>query len=149
MDRRQRIGRTVATALTVLLMIFIFSNSLASGGQSSGFSGRVTALINAALSGLGLPQLTEHFVRKLAHFGEFSLLGLSATWCLRTYTAQYLRHLSLPLLAGLLTAGADETIQLFSPGRSSSVVDMWIDFSGVCAGLLAAVLLIQLCTRKK
>ncbi len=149
MDKKTWIGRVLSTALTILLVIFIFSNSLASGSQSSGHSGRLTALLNTVLSSLGLPGLTEHVVRKLAHFGEFALLGLSATWCLRTYTEKYLRHLSLPLLFGLLTAGIDETLQLFSSGRSSSVVDVWIDFGGVCAGMGFAVLLIWLCTRKK
>lgn len=149
MDKKTWIGRVLSTALTAFLVIFIFSNSLANGDQSSGLSGQVTAVINGLLSGLGLPQLTEHMVRKLAHFGEFALLGLAATWCLRCYLAHYLHHLSLPLLFGLLTAGIDETMQLFSPGRCGSVVDMWIDFSGVCTGLLAAVLLIGLCTRKK
>lgn len=149
MNKKQWIGRVLSTALTVLLVIFIFSNSLANGDQSSSLSGGVTAFINGVLSSLGLPQLTEHLVRKLAHFGEFALLGLSATWCLRSYMAHYLRHLSLPLLFGLLTAGIDETLQLFSPGRCGSVVDMWIDFGGVCTGLLVAVLLIGLCARKK
>ena len=35
------------------------------------------------------------------------------------------------MLGGLLTALTDETIQLFVPGRSGQVTDIWIDFSGV------------------
>ena len=36
----------------------------------------------------------------------------------------------------------DETIQLYVPGRTSSVRDVWIDFGGVIAGLFAALLLL-------
>ena len=37
------------------------------------------------------------------------------------------------LLAGLLCALCDETIQLFVVGRSSQVSDIWVDFSGILA----------------
>lgn len=37
--------------------------------------------------------------------------------------------------AGLMTALTDETIQLFSAGRSSQVTDVWIDFAGCLAGI--------------
>ena len=56
--------------------------------------------------------------------------------CLRVYTRHFVRHMSWPILGGLLTALTDETIQLFSPGRSSQVLDVWLDFMGVLAGLL-------------
>ena len=39
----------------------------------------------------------------------------------------------------------DETIQLFSPGRSSQVLDVWLDFMGVLAGLLVGLFLLALC----
>ena len=72
----------------------------------------------------------------------FALLGL-------LWTALLLQikqiHLSAALaLAGcfaLLVALADETIQLFSPGRGSQVTDVWIDFAGACLGILLAWLL--------
>ena len=40
------------------------------------------------------------------------------------------------MLGGLLTALTDETIQLFVPGRSGQVTDIWIDFSGVMTAFL-------------
>ena len=40
------------------------------------------------------------------------------------------------------TALLDETIQLYVPGRTSSVRDVWIDFGGVIAGLFVALLLL-------
>ena len=45
-------------------------------------------------------------------------------------------------LSGMATALLDETIQLYVPGRTSSVRDVWIDFGGVIAGLFVALLLL-------
>ena len=39
----------------------------------------------------------------------------------------------------------DETIQLFSQGRSSQVTDVWLDSAGVLAGILTALVLMALC----
>ena len=49
--------------------------------------------------------------------------------CMRVYTRQYIWHISVPMLGGVLTALTDETIQIFSPGRSSQVTDVWRGFS--------------------
>ena len=43
---------------------------------------------------------------------------------------------------GPLSELMDETIQLHSPNRTSSVVDVWIDMSGVVAGLLFALIIL-------
>ena len=86
--------------------------------------------------------LTSHQVRKLAHFAEYTLLGFLAMLCLRVYTRRFVRHISWPLLFGLLVANTDETIQLLMAGRSSQLTDVWIDFSGVCAGLFVSLCLL-------
>ena len=83
-------------------------------------------------------------VRKLAHFGEFLVLGFWFTLCLRVYTRHYIRHISWPLLLGLLIADADELIQLYVAGRDSSVRDVWIDFGGVCTGVGCTLILLLL-----
>ena len=52
-------------------------------------------------------------------------------------------------LCDKLTALTDETIQLFSPGRSSQVTDVWIDFAGVVTGTLLAFLVQAIVRRCK
>ena len=47
-------------------------------------------------------------------------------------------------LALVLIPSIDETIQLFVPGRSGQVTDIWIDFSGVMTGLLVGLILLGL-----
>ena len=134
-------GRVIFTLALIGCIAFIFSNSMQIGVVSEGASGRVLRLVQRVLTRLGMPGLashiTMHFIRKLAHFCEYALEGFLLMLCLRVYTR--------PILGGLLTALTDETIQLFSPGRSSQVLDVWLDFMGVLAGLLVGLFLLALC----
>ncbi|HAQ97058.1 MAG: VanZ family protein [Faecalibacterium sp.] len=128
---------------------FIFSNSMAVAQVSSASSGRVLTLLQGALRRLGHPalaqRLTQHVVRKMAHFCEYMLEGFLLMLCMRVYSRHPLRHITVPMLGGVLTALTDETIQLYSPGRSSQVTDVWLDSVGVLAGILAALVLMALC----
>ena len=143
------VGRVVFTLALAGCIWFIFSNSMAVAQVSSASSGRVLQLMQAALRRLGHPalaqRLTMHFVRKLAHFCEYLLEGFLLMLCMRVYCRHPLRHITVPMLGGVLTALTDETIQLYSPGRSSQVTDVWLDSVGVLAGILAALVLMALC----
>ena len=142
-------GRVVFTAALIACIWFIFSNSMAVATVSSGASGRVLAWMRIILRRLGQPGLAEHLtmhiVRKLAHFCEYALEGFLLTLCLRVYTRHFFVHISWPILGGLLTALTDETIQMFSDGRSSQLTDVWLDFSGVMAGILVGLFCLTLC----
>lgn len=121
--------RVVFTAALIACIMFIFRNSLENGAQSSARSQAVMQLVNSALAKVHLGPLSEHLIRKLAHFSEFALEGFLLMLCIRVYTKHFVRHMSWPLLGGMTTALMDETIQLHSPNRTSSVVDVWIDMS--------------------
>ena len=141
-------GRVIFTLALIGCIVFIFSNSLQIADVSEGASGRVLGILQGILRHLGLPgaadRLTMHIVRKLAHFCEYLLEGFLLMLCLRVYTRHFFKHVSWPMLGGLLTALTDETIQLFVPGRSGQVTDIWIDFSGVMTGLLVGLILLGL-----
>ncbi len=123
--------RFLFVILTILCIAFIWHNSLATGSESSALSDTVKEMINKILSAVGLGGFDEHFVRKMAHFTEFFCLScLLVSDCIL-----YAKHMAYAPLAGLLVAVTDETIQAFSADRSSSVIDVWIDFSGICFGL--------------
>lgn len=51
-------------------------------------------------------------------------------------SAGYMQTAVYTAFAGLITALMDETIQLFSAGRSSQVTDVWIDFAGCVVGIV-------------
>lgn len=141
-------ARVIFTFALIACIIFIFSNSMQMGDESENASAIVLSYMRKVLVRLGFPgaaqRLTMHIVRKLAHFCEFALEGFLLMLCLRVYTRHFVRHISWPILGGLLTALTDETLQLFFPGRSSQVTDVWIDFSGVLAGLLVGFFLLVL-----
>ena len=123
--------------LLVLTLAFIWGNSLADGETSGEMSGQFLQMINKLLhleeSGGANP---HHFIRKMAHFTEYACLGLLLTW-LFGMTGEKKGHLfCMPLLCGMLAACADETIQVFVPGRGPSPIDIWIDTCGVACGIV-------------
>ena len=126
-------GRVLFTLALAGCIWFIFSNSMA-----------VAVLRRLGMPGLA-QRLTMHIVRKMAHFCEYTLEGFLLMLCMRVYTRRYVRHISVPMLGGVLTAMADETIQIYSPGRSSQVTDVWLDSAGVLAGILIALVFMALC----
>lgn len=131
--------RVVFTIGVLAIIAFIFGRSFQEGAVSNMESQRILDLMQRVLQKFTDRQITMHFVRKLAHFTEFTALGGMLQLCLRVYTRHYFRYISYPLLGGLMVAVADETIQLRMIGRSSSVVDVWLDFSGVCFGIFCAL----------
>lgn len=138
--------RILFTGFAIWTMVFIFSNSMEIADLSAQRSGHVMALINGYLGKFQLGPLSEHAVRKLAHFCEYALLGFWYTLCLRVYTRHYIRHISWPLFLLLLVANVDETIQTFVAGRSGQISDVWLDFFGGVSGVLFALVIIVLLT---
>ena len=107
--------RIIFTIALVWCILFIFHNSLETSSISSARSHEVMQKINAILAHLNIGPLSEHVVRKLAHFSEFTLEGFLLMLCLRVYTHRFVRHVSWPMLGGMATALLDETIQLYVP----------------------------------
>lgn len=90
---------------------------------------------------------TEHIVRKCAHFSEYFILGtLISADCIL-----YIRRpVSLfSLFAGLLTPQIDESIQLFSPGRSGELFDVWLDFTGFLTGTIFLSVIFYIVSKNK
>ena len=124
--------------LLILYIIFIFSNSLTPAAQSSENSGWLLHLIHEFFFRLhvSVPWLTEHVLRKCAHFSEYSGLGV-LLWISRKY---WLCHPIIKRLTYLfflfLIPFVDETLQLFTEGRSGQISDVWLDISGIVFGTL-------------
>lgn len=120
-------------ALTVCCLVFIWGNSLMPGdisGAISDFFKRILQFLfeqgESESSGLGF------LVRKLAHFTEFTALGMCLCWLFGMLGKGRL----LPFLCGAAAAGVDETIQIFVPGRGPGIRDVCIDSSGVLLGVI-------------
>lgn len=124
------------TALTLFYLLFIFSNSMRAAPESSVQSQGLLRLIEKCVPfvvhNLGL---SEHILRKMAHFGEYLVLGLLLAQTVKVYGFFQIRQFWIVLSAGFLMAAADEGIQLFMEGRSGQFSDVMLDLSGVITGL--------------
>ena len=119
-------------ALIALNLALIWGNSTLPGGVSMELSDGFLALLSQGLPALAV--IGSILIRKLAHFSEFACLGLLLGWLLSPEGG--FRGFAAPALLGTLAACVDDTIQRFVPGRESSLIDVWIDIFGVCAGIL-------------
>lgn len=126
---------------TVLIIAFIWLHSMVPGSESSAESGFFLSLIESVI-GNGI--ITEHLLRKAAHFAEYMLLGIAACYDTRRLGAKGFLSAVLPMYVCLFTAVADESIQLFSAGRSSMITDVWIDHSGSLTGIAIVFIVLKL-----
>lgn len=133
--------RIVLALLTTLVLCFIWGNSCMNGEASGAVSDGLGAWLAKVFG-----EVSITVIRKLAHFSEFAALGFLLQWQRILWSR---KSAAEPILFGLLAAMADETIQLFTPGRASMVTDVWIDFGGVLTGTALLLLLFRLFIRKK
>lgn len=134
--KRDRWYILLFSVLAVLLIGFIFHNSMQDADTSHSRSSHMLALLSTVL-----PFLTEHIVRKLAHFCEYAALGWDF-YALSVYVRRYARPRLAPFLTFCaLIPCADEFLQLFSPGRSAAFRDVCLDWSGMLCGALVAALM--------
>ena len=128
--------KRILDILILLNLALIWGNSMLTGLSSEAVSGGVLALLGHFLPVL-LTEAGHTLLRKAAHFSEFALLGLLYCGRHRLVKGEAPVHL---MGFGLAVACIDETIQIFTPGRASSLIDVWIDASGFALGLLLIVI---------
>ena len=128
--------RWIFLLFAVAMMGFIWQQSTVPTLQSAEISDTVRDVVVDAVGGEAgaVGSFVDRFVRKIAHFVEFFLLGI----CVESYfLGRYSRGaLAARYAIGGFVAAADETVQIFT-GRGASVLDVLLDFSGfVTASLL-------------
>lgn len=139
-EKRKIILRVVLTSLTVILICWIFSNSVQNAEDSSSKSGAVREFLQNFVDALfpdGDIFVSEHFVRKAAHFSEYALLGAMLLFTYRSYTVKRFWFL-IPALIAALVPFLDEGLQFFSDGRTPKFTDVCIDLAGTAVGMLFA-----------
>ena len=91
-------------------------------------------------------------IRKLAHFTEYTLLGLMIRLCLESWfgnrTMKRVRLIAAGFGAGTGYACTDELHQMAIDGRSGQWTDVLVDASGVLLGVMLGTLLIRRTSRK-
>lgn len=128
-NKHNRILCIMLWILTVLCMAAIFYFSSQPAVQSSGQSSAVTLLLQRLLH---TEAITNHMVRKTAHFIEFAGLGF-----LTTYSAYVsFNKMYLGVIIASLYAATDEIHQIFVDGRSCQLTDWMLDTVGIITGAL-------------
>lgn len=136
-DKEMMNKKSIALSISVLLTIFIFTMSLLPGTDSGNLSSGMSASLKNVWDQIFInhPITLEDMgrvVRKTAHVFEYGLLGISYF-----FTAKYWRLSILKAITiGFMTAGLDEIIQLFVPGRAGRWIDVLLfDLGGFILGL--------------
>lgn len=114
--------------LSLLVLIFCLSHQ--NGEDSTETSGWFTALLNFIFPF----ELTEDFVRTMAHFSEFACLSFFMNNLFVSYKGKL-----TPVFACALSffyAITDEIHQIFVPGRACQFIDMMVDLAGILSGFI-------------
>ena len=149
--------RIAATVLLILWMIFIFSMSAQTSGESTETSGGAISIVLKLLypgfqklNEMQKQDLIESFqfiARKGAHFTVYGILGVFTFFAVVTYKNISIKYrYLLSNLICLLYAASDELHQYFVPGRSCELRDIFLDFSG---SFIAIILLFFIFKYKK
>lgn len=146
--------RILLPILCLVVMGFIFSNSLQSGASSSAQSSAVTDAVQdvagviapdseiANATGEAYDKLHAD-IRTLAHFAEFALLGALLCWTYRAYTDKK-KFLYAPASIIVLVPIIDEFLQTFSQARGAEWKDVLMDTCGGVSGFVLAALTLVL-----
>jgi len=148
--------KTVARVLLLGLLLFelalIFKLSNEPAPQSDTTSADFTEQMLAADSDFlassqaerdARVQALQKGIRTLAHFAEYTLLGLTAA-ALALTMEKRLRGTAIAVLFCVLWAVSDEVHQSFIPGRSCQVSDVAVDSAGILLGACAVWAVFQL-----
>ena len=151
MDKRdyERLCRLIKI-LIALTLAFIWVNSLMpraeSQAVSQGLLERIVELFRAL--GIHISPKSDHFLRKLAHFVEYGILGTEFSLLLHLRDKQGPQGFVNCAFAGLSAAVIDESLQLIS-NRGSQVQDVLLDFCGYMVGLWLCAVIYERFIRKR
>ena len=131
----QKIYFYISLIIVLSLFVLIFCLSHQSGEESTMTSGWFTSLLNFIFPF----ELTENFVRTMAHFSEFACLSFFMNNLFVSYKEKL-----IPLIACALSffyAITDEIHQIFVPGRACQFLDMMVDLAGIVSGMFVFTIL--------
>ena len=157
--REHAISFSLLLVLTVMVLIFCFS------AQDADQSSKTSGFIVHWLLGVfcrdyddfdpqkqqAIREAVSHFVRKTAHFTEYSLLGFSLLLHFEAMGSRF--RIRFPRLysqlIGSVYAISDELHQKMVSGRSAQASDVLLDAIGVFFGLMILWLIQQLCQKRR
>ena len=137
--------KIVLTILTIIWMIVIFMFSNSPADKSSDLSNslikntivKVVKLFNKDVNEEDLINKMSTPVRKLAHFTEYTILGILLFLTLKQYG---INNKWIAILGCMIYASTDEIHQLFIDGRGGNIIDVFIDTLGSSFGVFITIM---------
>lgn len=133
--------RIILFILIVAWFLLVFYLSGQTGGESSGLSRKIAEFFTKDENIL---QYLEMYIRKLAHFSEYTVGGILFLLLFNTYEWTDKRKMITSIAIGMWYAATDEIHQLMVDGRNGNIVDVYIDTLGVATGVCITLLIIKI-----
>lgn len=143
--------KIISITLVILWMILVFWFSSQIGDDSQVTSGntirKIITFINNNIDKVKLEEIVEllqPIVRKLAHFTLYTLGGILIFNLFNSFKLKNREKIGYSLLVGALYAITDEIHQLFVPGRSGMIKDIFIDTLGIITGVIVCIIIFRI-----
>ena len=152
MNAKINVLRAVLIILLLIMFGSIFRFSNQDGEKSGSLSREITENVTKNVKTIQRMEKSkkektldkiEHFIRKLAHFSLYTVVGILMMSLMSTYNLIQIKRLGISLGVGVIYAMSDEFHQMFIPDRSSSIIDVFIDSCGVFVGIVIVVLVLM------
>lgn len=95
-----------------------------------------------SIAAVGYFKLVEFFIRKLAHFSIFGLLGSTTFWFLKDEIQNYFLAPWVAWFTVTGWAGFDEFHEMLTFGRTPLVEDVMLDSAGAFCGIIITILIL-------
>lgn len=140
--RLAKIFRILLIALMIGTVAFIFVNSTLPADESQEQSDAIKdAILEVLPEDSEAYSFVDEYIRKIAHFTEYGLLGIEVAVYIALFERRRLRRAPLALLLPLFVGFIDESIQIISD-RGPTISDVWIDIGGFATFFCLALLVI-------
>ena len=143
--------KIISIILVILWMIIVFWFSSQIGDDSQVTSGnairKIITFINNDIDKLKLEEIIETlqpFTRKLAHFTLYTLGGILIFNMFSSFKLKNKEKIFFSILSGAVYAITDEVHQLFVPGRSGMIKDVFIDTLGIITGVIVCIIIFRI-----
>ncbi len=137
--------------LTVMTAIFLFSSQ--PSDESQKLSDEFLDMLKPILDILPSEADAGKTIRKLAHFFEFTCMGIASAMFFSelflNHSKRLLCSVTISAMLCVLYASSDEIHQLFVPGRACRLTDVFIDSAGAMLGIAIVVVFYIMKKRKE
>ena len=143
--------RIILIILLIITFFYIFNFSSQDSEKSGNLSRTITVSVTKNIKKIqeldynkknDVLNTIEKVIRKLAHFSEYTFLGILLMSLMSTYNLKQTNKFIISIGIGFLYACSDEFHQLFVPGRTAKFTDVLIDTSGVIVGSILIFIVI-------